>query len=78
MTAGWKRMSFAVPPDLEAPLNSMKKEFFYNRTQSEMIRELVAAGMRALKSPKNGKGQRGRKGLLKARPPSGIEKISIP
>ncbi len=52
MAAGPKRMTFAIAPDMEAPLDSIKKEFFYACTRSEMIRELVSAGMRAMKAEK--------------------------
>lgn len=41
-------MTFAVPEGMEAPLSKVKKEMFYDRNQSDMIRELVMAGMRAL------------------------------
>ena len=41
MATGLKRMTFAITPDMEVPLNSIKKEFFYDCTKSDMIRELV-------------------------------------
>ena len=41
MATGLKRMTFAITPDMEVPLNSIKKEFFYDRTQSDIIRELL-------------------------------------
>lgn len=41
------RMTFTVTKEMEAPLRKFKKEMFYDRNQSEMIRELVLAGMRA-------------------------------
>lgn len=50
MAAGLKRMTFVITPDMEAPLDSIKKEFFYDRTQSDMIRELVSAGVRAMRA----------------------------
>ena len=52
MATGMKRITFVVTPDIEAPLDSMKKEYFYDRTKSDMIRELVAAGVRAMKAEK--------------------------
>ena len=55
MATELKRMTFAVTYEMEASLNSINKEFFYNRTQSDMIRELVLAGMRALESEKKEK-----------------------
>lgn len=43
-----KRMTFAVTPDMEKLMDEAK-QMFYNRTQSEMIRTLVVAGLTALK-----------------------------
>lgn len=48
MTGDFKRISFAVTPQLEKSLDFMKREFFYNDTHSHMIRELVSAGVRAV------------------------------
>lgn len=45
-----RRLSFAVPPELEAQMRDMKREVYFDRTQSEMIRELVAAGVRSCKA----------------------------
>lgn len=42
------RMTFALTKEIEIPLSQFKKEIFYDRNNSEMIRELVMAGMRAL------------------------------
>lgn len=58
MATGLKRMTFAITPDMEAPLDSIKKEFFYDRTQSDMIRELVSAGVRAMRAEKAAKRKR--------------------
>lgn len=55
MATELKRMTFVVTPEMEEPLNSIKKEMFYNRTQSDMIRELVSAGVRAFKAGKTAK-----------------------
>jgi hypothetical protein len=35
---------------MEVLLTRFKKKMFFDRTQSDMIRELVSAGMRALES----------------------------
>ncbi len=43
------RWATALPPDIEAILDREKKEWFYDRSRSYMIRELVMAGLRALK-----------------------------
>ena len=48
MTSDFKRISFAVTPELEKSLDRMKQEFFYNETHSHMIRELLSAGIRAV------------------------------
>ncbi len=53
-----KRMTLVVTPEMEEPLNSIKREMFYNRTQSDMIRELVSAGVRAIKAEKAAKENR--------------------
>lgn len=52
MATELKRITFVVTPEMEEPLNAIKKELFYNRTQSDMIRELVSAGVRAIKEEK--------------------------
>ena len=52
MATELKRMTFVVTPEMEEPLEEFKREMFYDRTQSDMIRELVSAGMRAMKSKK--------------------------
>ena len=49
MDSGRKKLSFVVTPDIEAILDREKKEWFYDRSRSYMIRELVMAGLRALK-----------------------------
>lgn len=49
MDSGRKKRSFVVTPDIEAILDREKKEWFYDRSRSYMIRELVMAGLRALK-----------------------------
>ena len=57
MPTVWKRMTFVVTPEMEAPLRDAKRDLFYNRTQSEMIRALIAAGLRAIQLEKAGKGK---------------------
>lgn len=51
MATELKRMTFAVTPDMEELMNEAKK-MFYGRTQSEMIRALITAGLTALKTKK--------------------------
>ena len=53
MDSGRKKLSFVVTPDIEAILDREKKEWFYDRSRSYMIRELVMAGLRALKEGLN-------------------------
>ncbi len=55
MAAGGKRMSIVITPELESALQNAKRELFYDRTRSEMIRELVAAGLRAVRERESGK-----------------------
>lgn len=55
MSTDLKRMTFSVTPEIEALLKSFKKEMFYDRSQSDMIRTLVSAGMRALETGKTAK-----------------------
>lgn len=43
-----KRMTFVVTQEMQPILNRTKKELFYDRTQSDMIRELVIAGLNAI------------------------------
>lgn len=50
MSGQSKRLTFVVTPEIEAQMKSMKKEIYFNRTQSDMIRELVAAGVRSCKA----------------------------
>lgn len=42
-----RRMTFTATPEVKAPLDQAKKELFYNCTQSQMIRTLTSAGLRA-------------------------------
>lgn len=42
-----KRMTFTVTPDMVPVMNKAKMKF-YDRTQSEMIRLLIQAGLNAL------------------------------
>ena len=44
-----KRLTLVVTPDIEAQMKNMKKESYFDRTQSDMIRELMEAGVRSYK-----------------------------
>lgn len=60
MTHKFKRITFVVTPEMEGPLNSIKKELFYNCTKSDMIRQLISAGLRAIENEKSdAEGKRG-------------------
>ncbi|MFV0626442.1 MAG: hypothetical protein ACK5N8_03730 [Alphaproteobacteria bacterium] len=48
MATNLTRMTFTITEEMEAPLDKFKKEMFYDRNNSEMIRELIMAGMRAM------------------------------
>ncbi|MBE5800389.1 MAG: hypothetical protein E7321_10660 [Clostridiales bacterium] len=50
-----KRLTFVVTSEIEAQMKDMKREIYFDRTQSDMIRELVAAGIRSYRT----KGERG-------------------
>lgn len=45
-----KTTTLVVTPEMEVLLTRFKKKMFFDSTQSDMIRELVSAGMRALES----------------------------
>lgn len=55
MSTNFKRITFSVTPEIKASLKSFKKEIFYDRSQSDMLRTLVSAGMRALEADKTAK-----------------------
>ena len=55
MTDTCKRITFMVTPEMEVMLDKTKKDFFYRQTKSDMIRELVLAGIRALDEEKASK-----------------------
>lgn len=48
MATEMKRLTFAVTKEMEPLLDRAKKDLFYNRTHSDMIRELVMAGLEIL------------------------------
>ena len=50
MPSKLKRMTFVVTPEMEPLLDGIKKEMFYNCSQSEMIRTLVEEGWNAIKN----------------------------
>lgn len=40
-----KRISVTIPNELEKDLDELKKERFYNKPQSEMLRYLIRLGL---------------------------------
>jgi len=48
MAAALTRLTFVVTKEMEPRLDHAKKHRFYNRTQSDRIRELILAGLDAL------------------------------
>ncbi len=48
MATELKRLTFAVTQEMEPLLANAKKEFYYDRTQSDMIRALLMAGLNAV------------------------------
>lgn len=52
MATKLKRLTFVVTPEIESQLNMAKKEVFYHQTKSDMIRELISAGLKTLETEK--------------------------
>lgn len=51
MSDPFKRLTLVIPLELEAQMKNIKKDVFFDRTQSEMVRALLSAGMRASAGP---------------------------
>lgn len=49
MATDMKRITFSIDKELEKMLNKEKKRRFYTKTQSEMIRTLIAEALAASK-----------------------------
>ena len=47
MATELKSLTITIPEDLESALDKVKQERFYNDSQSEMIRQLIVAGLKA-------------------------------
>lgn len=50
MATEMKRLMVSITPELEPELDQLKKERFYNTTQAEMFRYLIALGLESVKS----------------------------
>ena len=51
MATSMKRQMVSLTPDLETALDRLKKERFYNTSQSEMLRYLIRRGLYAIDFP---------------------------
>jgi len=47
MSGQGRRLTFVATPEIEAQMKDIKREIYFDRSQSEMIRDLMAAGMRS-------------------------------
>lgn len=45
MATEFKRFTVSVTPELERKLDKMKKEQYYNQSQSKMVRDLIIRGL---------------------------------
>lgn len=52
MATELKRITFAVPQDMEILLKCIKKDLFYDCSQSEMLRELISVGLNVKRNEK--------------------------
>lgn len=50
MGRGAKRLTLVVTPEIAAQMKSIKREKYFDCTQSDMIRELIAAGVRSCRT----------------------------
>ena len=55
MATDLKRFTISITDEMEQDLDEEKKETYYAETQSEMIRDLIARGLVALKEEKAAK-----------------------
>ncbi len=52
MATDQKRFMISVTPSMEADLDLLKKERFYNNSQAEMLRYVIGVGLESLKTEK--------------------------
>lgn len=55
MATDLKRFTISITDEMELDLNAEKKETYYAETQSEMMRDLIARGLVALREEKAAK-----------------------
>lgn len=48
MATDMKRMTFTVTKEMKPLLDKAKKELFYDKNQSEMLREIIMAGLEVM------------------------------
>lgn len=59
MATELKRFMISVTPSMEADLNVLKKECFYNDSQAEMLRYVIGIGLKSLKITEKSVGDEG-------------------
>ena len=52
MKAENKRIMITIPPDLEAEIQSLKKETFYDKLYAEMYRQIIRTGLECVQKSK--------------------------
>ena len=52
MKAENKRIMITIPPDLEAKIQSLKKEKFYDKPYAEMYRQIIRTGLECVQKSK--------------------------
>ena len=52
MKAENKRIMITIPPDLEAEIQSLKKEKFYDKPYAEMYRQIIRTGLECVQKSK--------------------------
>lgn len=53
MATNQKRFMISVTSSMEADLDALKKERFYNDSQAEMLRYVIGLGLKSLKREKD-------------------------
>lgn len=49
MSTEFKRFTISLTPELEQELDRVKQEKYYNRPQSQMVRDLIARGLESFR-----------------------------
>ena len=52
MKAENKRIMITIPPDLEAEIQSLNKEKFYDKPYAEMYRQIIRTGLECVQKSK--------------------------